>query len=164
MTTFTSFDEILNFIRKNISKALKNEVASTVRKVEQKHIDTDVYGQYTPVLYQRRGMAGRGLIASENIVGRLVDDLTLRVTNETPPYPNAAYESHSSRVTTNKNLPVLIEYGESDKFHYDFPYNLAFIKPRPFTQKTYKDLVESGDCAKALCDGLKKRGIDAKTV
>ena len=161
MADFATMQALLDYVRKKVNESLQNEVAENVRETEQKHIISDVYGVYNPIEYERRLLDG-GLMASENIKGEIVDDMTLQVTNETPANP---YATSQDRVTIDKNLPELIEYGESYKgYHYDFLYNTAFLNARPFTKNTFEELQQSGSPAIALVEGLKKRGIQATVI
>jgi hypothetical protein len=64
-------------------------------------------------------------------------------------------------VTTGKNLPELVEYGDGYHFyHYDFPSKKGrYMEPRPFTAKTIEHLQDSKAHVSALRDGLKRQGV-----
>lgn len=148
-----SFKELTKEIQKRIDKSLINEVFEEIRDVEQKNIDEYVYDVYQPKIYERRDING-GLIADKNIVGKLVKKGELEVTNITKPNPD--YNG-----TTNKNLPYLIENGYGEKgYKYDYPADLPYVAPRPFTEKTEEELIRTKKHVKALKEGLKNNGLN----
>lgn len=153
-------EELEAAIRAAIKESLKNEVYRLVRDVERSHIETDVYGVYNPKVYISRGDDG-GLIADENIIKNDVDtnSLTLIVSNITKPNPEAR---DKELVSTDKNLPELIEYGDGYNGNvYDFVLEGAeYLEPRPFTKNTIEDLSETREHEQALKEGLIKRGIE----
>ena len=64
------------------------------------------------------------------------------VVNMTEPNPGGCM--NDDQVTTGKNLPELVEFGDGYKFyHYDFPSRRRYMEPRPFTAKTIEHLKES---------------------
>jgi hypothetical protein len=158
---FKSMDELFKHIKDTVNNSLENEVTDTVREFEQQHIDDDVYSVYKPKMYKRRGLDG-GLIADENIIGYVDESKsTLTVVNATPPNPHALDED---LVTTDKNLPELIEYGDGyNGNNYDFPTDDgAFMYPRPFVENTIDELKNTKEHIKALKEGLKRNGINTK--
>lgn len=163
MATFKSEAELEAFLKSQIAAALGSSVLDTVRKTEQKHIQEDVYNVYDPQVYQnrqngegRRGYNG-GLIADANIVGEVnTATLELTVTNVTPPNP---YARDVQYVTTGKNLSELIEHGNSFGGNvYDFATDGSYMEPRPFTQNTIFELVETRAGEVAMAKALRKSG------
>ena len=70
---------------------------------------------------------------------------------------------NDDQVTTGKNLPELVEFGDGYKFyHYDFPSRRRYMEPRPFTAKTIEHLKESRAHVNALKAGLRRQGINVK--
>ncbi len=164
LAIFKNEAELEAFLRSQIAAALGNTVLDTVRKTEQKHIESDVYGVYEPRVYQnldngqgRRGYDG-GLIADENIVGEVNKaTLELTVTNVTPPNP---YAKDAALVTINKDLPELIEYGNLYMGNvYDFMSDGAYMDARPFTQNTINELEETREHEISMAKALRKSGI-----
>lgn len=150
-----NFNALTKEIQKRIDKSLKNEVFEEIRDVEQKNIDEYVYDVYQPKIYKRRETNG-GLIDDKNIVGELIKSGELEVTNVTK--PNSDYNG-----TTNKDLPYLIENGLGEKgYKYDYPADLPYVYPRPFTEKTKEELIKTKKHVKALEKGLKNNGLNVK--
>lgn len=146
-----------------IDDAMTKEVFEEVRDEESATIYAEVYKVYTPRIYRRRGECG-GLGDPHNIEiqggasvgGKMV------VINVTGPNPGGC--TSDVAVTTGKNLPELVEYGDGYKsYSYDFPKGgAAFMGPRPFTAKTIEHLKRSHVHVNALKAGLKRQGINVK--
>lgn len=142
-----------------IDSALSKEVFEEVRDEEAATIESEVYGVYTPKKYRRRGEHG-GLADQRNIQGS-VQSGVLTVVNRTAPNPSGCVNSRL--VTTDKNLPQLVEHGDGYKsYHYNFPSDGSYMEARPFTAKIVENLKKSGAHVKALKDGLKRRGVKVK--
>lgn len=139
-------------IKDAIDAVLQAEVAETVKQTEQQAAIDTVYSVYRPVIYERRGQY-EGLGDPENMEVTLAEPGRLEVQNITDPNDN--YDG-----TVNKFLPELVEYGNYYKrYTYDYPKrNAAFMKPRPFTERTAHMLRSGGDHIKAMKKGLKSRG------
>ena len=134
-----------------VNKILDEDVSLIIKLTEQNAIIKEVYESYTPLLYDRREMNG-GLADIQNIK-HYVKDGSLVVKNVTPANP---YKG-----TTNKNLPMLIEYG--DGVHGNF-YDYRrkgrdYMKPRPFTATTISMLESNKDHITALKQGLRDHKI-----
>ena len=84
------------------------------------------------------------------------------VVNMTDPNPGGC--TSDANVTTGKNLPELVEFGDGYKFYrYDFPKRgAAYMGPRPFTAKTIENLKKSRAHISAMKAGLKRQGINVK--
>lgn len=146
-----------------IDNAMTNEVFQEVQDEEAATIYSEVYKVYTPRIYRRRGeYGGLGDPYNIEILGGSAKNGVLVVVNMTEPNPGGCMDN--SRVTTGKNLPELVEYGQGYKYYtYDFPRKGArFMKPRPFTAKTIEHLKESGAHIAALKAGLKRQGVNVK--
>lgn len=146
-----------------IDNAMTNEVFQEVQDEEAATIYSEVYKVYTPRIYRRRGeYGGLGDPYNIEILGGSAKNGVLVVVNMTEPNPGGCMDN--SRVTTGKNLPELVEYGQGYKYYtYDFPIKGArFMKPRPFTAKTIEHLKESGAHIAALKAGLKRQGVNVK--
>ena len=143
-----------------INDALAHEVADTVRDTEINAILDNVYGVYSPVIYDRRGAFG-GMADPANIEHRVDDDGTLHVWNATPANPGGTLDN--SRVTSGKYLADLVEHGHNcGRGKYDFPSRGAYMKPRQFTAITVEKIKSSGEIKAALKAGLKRLGF--KTI
>lgn len=145
-----------------IDNAMTKEVFEEVRDEEAATIYGEVYRVYTPRAYRRRGEYG-GLGDPQNIQihGGAAKDGVMIVVNTTEPNPGGCVDN--DQVTTGKNLPELVEYGDGYKsFNYDFPSRRRYMKPRPFTAKTIEHLKESRAHVDALKNGLKRQGFNVK--
>lgn len=144
-----------------IDKAMTKEVFEEVQDEEAATIRSEVYQVYTPRMYRRRGDGG-GLGDPYNIeiLGGQAKGGVLVVVNLTEPNPGGCI---GGDVTTGKNLPELVEYGDGYHFyHYDFPGKGRYMSARPFTAKTIEHLKESGAHISALKAGLRRQGIKVK--
>ena len=159
MPTFNNLDSLTAYLQERIDNSLTREVLDEVRTAEQESIESNVYGAYTPAVYERRQGNG-GLIAEENIVGSLVKSGTLEVRNETP--FNDTYPTENN----GDNLIGLVEYGDGwNGYHYDYPPNDSkrpYKKARHPIQKTVKALEKQNRISLALKKALKARGIVTK--
>lgn len=146
-----------------IDNAMSNEVFQEVQEEEAATIYEVVYKVYTPKIYRRRGDYG-GMADPYNIelVGGSAKGGVMVVVNMTEPNPGGCM--NDDMVTTGKNLPELIEYGQGYKYYqYDFPKRgAAFMKPRPFTAMTIQHLKESGAHIAALKAGLQRQGLNVE--
>lgn len=147
-----------------IDDAMTKEVFEEVQDEEAATIYSEVYKVYTPRMYRNRFKYG-GLADPDNIEirGGAAKDGVMVVVNMTEPNPGGCVDN--DRVTTGKDLPELVEYGDGYKFYsYDFPGNGRgrYLKPRPFTAKTIEHLKESRAHVNALKAGLRRQGINVK--
>jgi len=158
-----NFDALTKEIQKRIDKSLNKEVFKAIQKVEQKEITETVYDVYEPEVYvdlpsrkRRRKQGGMEDIRNIQIKGGKAKDGVLEVVNETPPNPDAR-----DGATTNKDLPYLIEHGESfsGRYHYDYPGH-PYSSPRPFTENTRLELVQENQHLEALKLGLENNGLN----
>jgi len=140
MPSFLDIRLLSVYAQKVISETLNDDVKKEVTKTEQRHINSDVYDVYSPKYYRRRRANG-GLIADDNIVGEMISDDTLSVTNKTKFNPNG-----------EPDLAEWVEYGLD-------PGVGAYADERPFTQNTIDELNSTKAHVKAMQLGLKKRGI-----
>lgn len=146
-----------------IDVALTKEVFAEVQDEETATIYEEVYKSYTPKMYRRRGQYdGLGDPDNIKIKGGAAKDGKLVVINTTDPNPDGCIDG--AKVTTGKDLPELVEFGQGHKFYsYDFPgIGKGYMKPRPFTAKTIQRLKESKAHIVALKAGLKRQGVKTK--
>lgn len=145
-----------------IDDAMTKEVFEEVRDEESATIYSEVYKVYTPRMYRRRGEYG-GLGDPYNIEIRsgAAKGGVMVVINTTEPNSGGCIDD--DQVTTSKNLPELVEYGEGYKsYHYNFRGRGGYMAPRPFTAKTIKHLKQSRAHIDALKNGLKRQGLNVK--
>lgn len=163
MTIHEALVKANKHLMKKVDDAMSKEVFKEVQDEESATIYSEVYKVYSPRMYRRRGEYG-GLGDPYNIemCGGSARDGKMVVVNMTDPNPDGCV--NDSMVTTGKNLPELVEYGDGYKFYrYDFPKRgAAFMGPRPFTAKTVENLKKSMAHIGALKNGLKRQGIKVK--
>lgn len=157
MPKFNNFKNLEDYIRDAIKGALLFEVVEMVKEVEIEVIKDVVYAVYpNPKQYVRR-YGDEGLMDINNINAYGYNDgYVYSIVNETLKKGRGDY------------LAPLIEYGHYKAksygdIGYEHPrYGLAYMKPRPFTHKTYEELKHGGELGFAMKRGLKKRGIDVR--
>ena len=162
MTIREALEKANRQLMSKIDNAMSKEVFEEVQDEESATSYSEVYKVYTPRMYRRRGEYG-GLGDPYNIEmqGGAAKNGVLVVVNLTEPNPGGCPDAN--QVTTGKNLPELVEYGDGYKFyHYDFPGRGRYMQPRPFTQKTIEHLEQSRAHINALKAGLKRQGIKVK--
>ena len=166
MPKFKSMKEANEYIMSQINDTLANEVFKVVQKAELKAIEDKVYSTYNPSTYIRRG-ADSGLSDPKNIVmENTPSDGTLVVVNITPANANrSSYRTNERKFKSivknaaRKDLSEQVEYGHNNPWQYDFPSDGEYMKPRPFTDTTVKNLDSSKAHIEALKKELKQRGI-----
>lgn len=77
--SFKEWDDLMNDIKSDIDDVLSEEVFDEVRDIEIEHIQSDVFNQYTPEIYERRSV--NGIDDPRNIVG-YEKNMHLSVVNE----------------------------------------------------------------------------------
>lgn len=145
---FDEWDDLMNDIKSDIDDVLSKEVFDEVRDIEMEHIQTDVFSQYTPKIYERR--SNGGIDDPRNIVG-YEKKMHLSVVNE------AQFKDDYGTYNHGYGLPQLINDGDSrNGFYYDFPG--VYNAPRPFIDNAVEEVERSERVDFAFEDGMKKRG------
>lgn len=145
---FDEWDDLMNDIKSDIDDVLSKEVFDEVRDIEMEHIQTDVFSQYTPKIYERR--SNGGIDDPRNIVG-YEKKMHLSVVNE------AQFNDDYGTYNHGYGLPQLINDGDSrNGFYYDFPG--VYNAPRPFIDNAVEEVERSERVDFAFEDGMKKRG------
>lgn len=157
--------KIENELRRRINVALQTEAVKVIKETEKKHIQSDVYGSYTPLYYSRRSDSG-GLADENNMVVH-TGDLEVSVSNETP--FNNAYDYGRGFIPPpnyGNELAVLVEQGNGGGGHiYNYPYESGpgtFLSPRPFIANTREELRNTNALHDAIVKGLRSNGLEAK--
>lgn len=164
MAVVKGWNALIQSVVKQVDETVKKDVFPVVKEVYQKHIQAEVYDAYSPVTYQRRGSDG-GLIDSDNIVGKYKDRV-LEVRNIAKPNESIAQPKTPYSPAYDTQFAAWIERGKAytgDAKKYLFGprdhSDESWALPRPFTKETVKDLSVNQQHKKALCDGLKRRGL-----
>ena len=161
MSKINTYSRLIKELKSRINSALNDDsgggVFDTVRKCEQKHIDSDVYGFYDPTIYARRDTSG-GLIDDASFV-KEVDDTTISIENISEPSKSLFGQSYNSHGTTE--FADWIESGKVPNIfnsRTDYPWG----KPRKFTENTINDLKENKQHVSAIKNTLSKNGVKTK--
>jgi hypothetical protein len=166
MPKVNSIAEALKLVRENVQSTLFEEVAQTIKEVEIKHVNEDVYSREPSGIYNRRySHGGIGDIANlEQYVEHGANSDTLGISNNTKfnPYINGVNGDLGFSRNSGYGLEGLIEHGDGWN---GITYDWAEGEPaRPFIQNSINDLKASKEHVRALAEGLRKRGLDVKTA
>ena len=146
---YDDVDDLLKELEADIEDTLMHEVLDTVKEIELRHVEEDVFDVYSPKIYERRGMGMGGIDDSDNIVGT-VENMELEVENITP------FASGYGTWNRSVGLAELINDGNSTSgCFYDYPGE--FNQPRPFLDNTIEEIERTDDVENALAKGLNKR-------
>jgi hypothetical protein len=165
MPEFSTLKQLEAYINKQMRDVLQNEVAEKVKDVEQRNIQDEVYEGYVtsqaggqPYIYQRRRTNG-GLQDKKNMKSK-VKNLG----------SGQGVELSVENVAKGKDdkfrLDTLIEYGDgTDGKEYEYKTNRdgtadQYLRGRPFTNETVKELESSNEHVHVFKNGMKSRGID----
>lgn len=144
---YDDVDELLEALEADIEDTLKHEVLDTVKEIELRHVEEDVFDAYKPKIYGRRDSGG--INDPDNIVGT-VQNMELEVENITP------FASGYGTWNRGVGLTELINDGNNTSgFFYD--YYGEFNRPRPFIDNTADEIERTDDVENALAKGLNKR-------
>lgn len=142
-------EDLLKELKTDIEDTLIHEVLDTVKEIELRHVEEDVFDVYSPKIYERRDSGEGGIDDPDNIIGT-VQNMELEVENITP--------FASGYGTWNKGIGLaeLINDGNSTSgYFYDYPGE--FNQPRPFLDNTIEEIERTDDVENALARGLNKR-------
>lgn len=118
----------------SIHKSSSN-VKQVMTKTGQDHIDEEVYGAYSPLLYERTGQIKDAFITINESNGVSLDNI---------------------REDNGKDVATVIETGQG--YTYPDSYGYGYGKPRPFMKNTAETL-KDGRLTAALKKDLKADGI-----
>ena len=151
---YDDVEVLLKDIQSDIEDVLMDEVLETVRDIEIKHVENEVFSVYTPFIYERR--RGGGLNDRENVVGR-VKNGELYVDNITPFNDDYGTKNHGI------GLAEMVNEGGTYKHDYDYGFRTIeapFSRPRLFLDNTIEEIEHTNDVENALAKGLIKRNYD----
>lgn len=118
----------------SIHKASSN-VKQVMTKTGQDHVEEDVYGTYSPLLYERTGKLKDAFITTNESKGVSLDNI---------------------REDDGKDVATVIETGHG--YTYPDSYGYGYGKPRPVMKNTAETL-KDGRLTEALKRDLKADGI-----
>ncbi|MCY7919159.1 hypothetical protein [Bacillus vallismortis] len=118
----------------SIHKSSSN-VKQVMMKTGQDHVEEDVYGAYSPLLYERTGNLKGAITTINESYGISLDN---------------------TREDEGKDVATVIETGQG--YTYPDSYGYGYGKPRPFMKNTAETL-KDGRLTEALKSDLKADGI-----
>lgn len=118
----------------SIHKSSSN-VKQVMTKTGQAHVEEDVYGTYSPLLYERTGKLKDAFITTNESNGVSLDNI---------------------REDDGEDVATVIETGQG--YTYPDSYGYGYGKPRPFMKNTSETL-KDGRLTAALKKDLKADGI-----
>ncbi|MCY8532565.1 hypothetical protein P9C27_21065 [Bacillus vallismortis] len=118
----------------SIHKSSSN-VKQVMTKTGQDHVEEDVYGNYSPLLYERTGKLKDAFITTNESNGVSLDNI---------------------REDDGKDVATVIETGQG--YTYPDSYGYGYGKPRPVMKNTAETL-KDGRLTEALKRDLKVDGI-----
>lgn len=142
-----NLDEILKKIQVIVTDTMTKDIKEEVQDTMAQHIQSDVYGAYSPSVYERRGSGGLGskdntkmteLVSTPSEVSITMENTT---TGRTP--TSTGYYNNGVRID------YMIETGE---------YMWGNVGARPFIANTANEL--DGKWEEKLRRGLNARGLD----
>ena len=143
---YTNKTQLANYLKGLVAYSLQEEdMQKAIKETMQEHLETDVYAQYTPYVYQRRKEDG-GLLDADNIEIKPINNSGLDTTISVKEV--AGYNGQPD----NQIYDTLAE-----RIEYGLPRGrVPYKRPRPFMQETYEDLKQSGLITKTLKKNMQK--------
>lgn len=143
---FNDIDALFNALLDDIRDSVSEEVSKEMIKIEQEHIDSQVYNAYTPKEYSRR-LDNGGLRSEENMqstINRTNDGIEITVHNSTT--GNLLYKNY-----WQGEIQDFIESGV-------YMWNGQMPPPRPFIDDTQEEIDNSNRIEEAVERALNKLG------
>lgn len=138
---FSSWEDLVAGVNNALKSVLKKEVQPEVKKIVDKHIQSDIYDTYSPVGREHGGYDRRGALGnSSNTKGYIESDgdgYTLRVTNEAPPSPSV-FQSGSGGGQADRLL-YWIENGCVPNY-FNTSKHYAWESPRPAIENAQAEI------------------------
>lgn len=161
MATFKDLKSLFKHIEKDIQSGMK-DVGKEAKKVAQRHVDTDVYAQYTPKKYERSYQLRDSIDAFEangkqGEYAVIIQHDTGEITSSRLPTYN-----HYSKTPGNYDPDVsdfYMEWVHDGASGNAFGYG-AWMLPRPYMKNAFKEIDMSKVHIKTLKDSLKSKGYE----
>ena len=142
---FNDIDALFNALLNDIKDSVSEEVSKEMIKIEQEHIDSQVYSTYTPKEYSRR-LDNGGLRSEGNMQSTISDSKDgIEVTVHNSTTGNSQYRNYWGSEIQN-----FIEEGIY-MWNCDCP-------PRPFIDDTQEEIDNSNRIEEAVERALNKLG------
>ena len=138
--------DVLNKIKKDVQKSLEINVADMVKDKIVDHVSSDVYMQYTPSMYERKGF-NDGLMDERNM--------------DVLKYGECGIEIQNNTMDDGKNITEVVATGEGYDFNKtngypDPPY--SYQQPRNFMKNAKEEIKEKDLHTKELKKSLLNKG------
>lgn len=154
---YASLATLERAVKKSLASTLKGEVARAAEKVAKEKIRQEVYGAYSPSVYERRGELMNAGFAHE--VSDDTDGVNLRMysmagPNDSLSSPPVAYRGPDGQFAqwiSDGNVPNIFN---GKKYIWE--------APRPFYSEAASELDNSGAVVDALKAGMRKRGYSVE--
>ena len=155
-------EEIMTELESSMLNALQDngEVSETAKDLQIEAINEEVYGVYSPRIYNRR-YSNKGLEDKRNMkvnISKIPNGFHFSMTNETKtnPYTNedGSWKPIYSNLESDYNLDMIIEEGMGG--------NEPYSRPRPFIQETQNKINNSNEIEQSIVKALRNAGFDAK--
>lgn len=149
---YASIDALERAVKKSLKSTLKNEVAQAVEKAAKEKIQAEVYGTYSPSVYERRGElldAGFAAEVFEDTGGVSLRAYSMAKPSDSLSSPPVAYRGPDGQFAqwiNDGNVPNIFN---SKKYIWE--------APRPFYAQAASELDSTGAVVDALKAGMKKR-------
>lgn len=137
--TVNNIAELAKLLQQEAIKAMQqpnSQTSKTVIETGKKHVDEDVYGVYSPSVYERTGELRESWEVENTSDGIAV---------------------FNTRHDDEKYVAETVETGRG--YEYDFEYN---GKPRPFIENTREELRNNNKLTQALSEDMRKSGFKIK--
>lgn len=122
-----SMAELEAYIKEQLQDCLYNEIGDEIEHSIQRHIESDVYGAYSPKVYKRRG-----LLKSGRYFYRVPNGLSITVYDQTP----GSEPSGNGYTPTGTSLSEIINFGLQG--HGGGKWKKAF--PRPYIKNAQEEI------------------------
>ncbi|HJR46674.1 MAG TPA: hypothetical protein VJ799_00825 [Nitrososphaeraceae archaeon] len=154
--TFSNISELEKYLVPLMKDVMNKEVTETIRDVEQRNIQDEVYNKYEPVMYERR-RRNDGLQDRKNMIHNV---------NTFKNGVELTVENITEGIEDDFLIADLVEYGDGHNGkEYQYKGNrLAkdYLKPRPFTKATIEELELNDEHVYSFIKGMRAKGVDLK--
>lgn len=152
MADYSNWDSLVEAARSKCATILKNDVAPVAKEILKKHIQSDIYGVYTPKpngwvngqTYQRRHILESNIVERTSKTGR---GATLLVSSYAPPSPPII----NGYAFTNKgggSFLKMLEVGNMGFWRKNFP--------RPAVKNAQEEINNSNEIKAAIQSGINR--------
>lgn len=155
MPEFRSIEELASFVQDVINMELEDSVSQVIKDGLSTSAESNVYGAYSPKVYERR----HSLSDQANMDSHLLGDGVLEVVVK------ASFNDGYGTTNSGEELAGLVEFGDGwNGYNYDYPFTKdgdnAYIYPRPFIQPVRDEI--GGDLKDIVRQALINAGLNVQ--